>query len=126
MKQVIQKVKGPTSTVLSKKGKLPKLEVHVPTFDGNAVHWRLFREQFQAHVSVILDAPNLKEGSGRELRHLHDTVNQHLHTLKSMDYEPSGHRIKMPHLSHTTVYSCSMMLDAGSTETEFYRSQKMR
>lgn len=44
----------------------------------------------QAHVRKILEVPALKEGSGRELRHLHDTVLQHLRALKAMGYEPSG------------------------------------
>ena len=44
----------------------------------------------QAHVRVIVDSPSLKDGSGKELRHLHDTVNQHLHALKAMDCEPPG------------------------------------
>ena len=44
----------------------------------------------QTHVSRILNAPSLKEGSGRELRHLHDTIQQHLRALKAMDYEPFG------------------------------------
>ncbi len=44
----------------------------------------------QAHVRAILDAPALKEGGGKELRRLHDTANQHLRALKSMDYEPPG------------------------------------
>ena len=44
----------------------------------------------QTHVSRILNAPSLKEGSGKELRNLHDTVQQHLRALKAMDYEPSG------------------------------------
>ena len=43
----------------------------------------------QTHVSRILNASSLKEGSGKELRNLHDTVQQHLRALKSMDYEPS-------------------------------------
>ena len=30
------------------------------------------------------------DGDGRELRHLHDVVNQHLQALRSMDFEPSG------------------------------------
>ena len=38
----------------------------------------------------ILDVPALKEGSGKELRCLHDTVSQHLRALKAMNYEPSG------------------------------------
>ncbi len=44
----------------------------------------------QAHVWKILEVSSLKEGSGRELRYLHDVVQQHLHALKSMYYEPSG------------------------------------
>ena len=44
----------------------------------------------QTHVKMILDATPLKDGTGKELRRLHDTVQQHLRSLKSMDYEPSG------------------------------------
>ena len=44
----------------------------------------------QTHVDRILNAPSLKEGNGRELRYLHDTVQQHLRALKAMGYEPSG------------------------------------
>ena len=44
----------------------------------------------QTHVKMILDAPSLKDGNGRELRRLHDTVQQHLRALKAMHYEPSG------------------------------------
>ena len=44
----------------------------------------------QTHVHMVLKAPSLKEGSGKELRHLHDIVQQHLQALKAMDYEPSG------------------------------------
>lgn len=44
----------------------------------------------QAHVRKILEIPNLKDGSGRELRRLHDTALQHLRALKSMGHEPSG------------------------------------
>ena len=44
----------------------------------------------QTHVSRILNVPSLKEGTGKELHHLHDTVQQHLRALKAMDYEPSG------------------------------------
>ena len=39
---------------------------------------------------MILDAPALKEGTGHEIRQLHDTIQQHLRALKTMDYEPSG------------------------------------
>ena len=44
----------------------------------------------QAHVRAILDAPPLKDGTGRELRRLHDTVTQHLRALRGMDCEPLG------------------------------------
>ena len=44
----------------------------------------------QMHVRMILEAAPLKEGGGRELRRLHDTVQQHLRALKAMVYEPYG------------------------------------
>ena len=44
----------------------------------------------QTHVKCILDSPPLKEGSGRELRRLHDTVQQHIRALKALGHEPSG------------------------------------
>ena len=44
----------------------------------------------QAHVKMIIDTQPLKEGSGRELRRLHDVAQQHLRALKSMDCDPSG------------------------------------
>ena len=44
----------------------------------------------QTHVNMILEPPPLREGNGKELRRLHDTVQQHLRALKAMDYEPSG------------------------------------
>ena len=43
----------------------------------------------QTHVRMILEAPPLKSGDGRELRRLHDTV-QHIRALKAMDCEPSS------------------------------------
>ena len=39
---------------------------------------------------MIFEAPSLKEGTGKELGRLCDTVQQHLRALKAMDYEPSG------------------------------------
>ena len=44
----------------------------------------------KTHVRMILDTPHLREGTGKELRRLHDTVQQHLRALKAMDYEPPG------------------------------------
>lgn len=40
-------------------------------------------------MKVIVDAPCIKEGSGRELHHLHDEVQQHLRALRSIGHEPS-------------------------------------
>lgn len=44
----------------------------------------------QTHVRMILEAPGLKDGSERELRHLHDVALQHFRALKAMGHEPSG------------------------------------
>ena len=44
----------------------------------------------KGHVKMILEAPSLKEGNGKELRALHDAEQQHVRALKSMGYEPSG------------------------------------
>lgn len=57
----------------------------------------------QAHVRKILETPCLKEGGGKELRHLHDTVQQHLRALKAMGHEPSG------------PFITSALLDPGTT-----------
>ena len=42
----------------------------------------------QTHVRAIIDAPSLKDGNGRELRRLNNTVNQHMRAIKAMDYSP--------------------------------------
>ena len=44
----------------------------------------------QTHVRRISEFPALRDGSGKELRRLHDTVLQHLRALKSIGHEPSG------------------------------------
>ena len=44
----------------------------------------------QTHVRMISEAPALKDGTGKELRRLHDTVQQHLRALKAMGHEPPG------------------------------------
>ena len=36
----------------------------------------------RTHVQLIVDAPPLKEESGKELRRLHDTIQQHVRALK--------------------------------------------
>lgn len=44
----------------------------------------------QTHVRLILESPGLKDGTGEELRRLHDTIQQHLRALKSLGHEPPG------------------------------------
>ena len=44
----------------------------------------------QTHVKKIVEIAPLKEGSGKELRYLHDTAQQHLRALKTIGQEPSG------------------------------------
>ena len=39
---------------------------------------------------MIMDAPALKDGNGKEMHRLHDTVQQHLCALKALGNEPSG------------------------------------
>ena len=42
---------------------------------------------------MILEVLPFRDGNGKELRRLHDVVQQHLRALKAMEYEPSGHFI---------------------------------
>ena len=42
----------------------------------------------RAHVRTIMDTPPLRDGTGKELRRLHDMLQQHLRALKTMKYEP--------------------------------------
>ncbi len=44
----------------------------------------------QAHVRKVCETPSLRDGSGKEIRRLHDSVQQHLRALKAMGEEPSG------------------------------------
>ena len=44
----------------------------------------------RTHVQMILDAPALKEGSGKKLRRLHDTMQQHVRALKTLGYDLLG------------------------------------
>ena len=63
---------------------------------------------------MILDAPVLKEGTGREIRRLHDTIQQHLRALKAMHCEPSGPFI---------TFILELKLDA-STSFEWQKSSQ--
>ena len=42
------------------------------------------------HVQLILNTPPIKEGSGKELRCLHDVVQQHLRALKTLGCDLPG------------------------------------
>ncbi len=42
----------------------------------------------QSHVRAILEAPALKDGGGREIRRLHDTVQQHYGRSKQCPVHP--------------------------------------
>ena len=44
----------------------------------------------QTHVRKIIETPSLKDGSGKELRRFHDTMQQHIRALKAMGHEPPG------------------------------------
>ena len=44
----------------------------------------------QTHVKKIMEATALKDSSGRELRRLHETVQQHIQALKAMGHDPPG------------------------------------
>ena len=44
----------------------------------------------RTHVQLIVDAPSMKEGSGKELRALHDTVQQHVRALKTLGCDLPG------------------------------------
>ena len=47
------------------------------------------RQIHQMHVRRIVEAPSLKEGTGKEIHALHDLVVQHLRALKSFGHKPS-------------------------------------
>jgi len=44
----------------------------------------------QAHVKEIIEVPNLRDNSAKEIRRLHDVLQQHLRALKAMRTEPSS------------------------------------
>lgn len=47
------------------------------------------RQIYQTHVRWVVEAPSLRDRSGKEIRALHDLVIQHLRALKSLGHEPS-------------------------------------
>lgn len=51
----------------------------------------------QTHVRMIIEAPSLKYGSGKELRRLHDTIQQRMGALKALGHESSPALITSMH-----------------------------
>ena len=76
----------------------------------------------QAHVKKIVEIQPLKEGSGRELRRLHDVAQQHLRALKTMGHEPDGTFITsllQLKLDQTTLFEWQRH-DQKSTDVSHY------
>ena len=69
----------------------------------------------QTHVHKIADIPTLKHGSGKELRHLYDTAQQHVRALKSMGYEPSGASILEIKLDSGTMFEWQKHSSSSAT-----------
>ena len=79
---------GPDSAVIE--GHFHSGEHYTEAIECLLVRYDRLRLIHQAHANKILEAPILKEGSGKKiLRHSHDTVQQHLRALKSMGYDSS-------------------------------------
>ena len=62
----------------------------------------------------------MKEGSSRELRRLHDIVQQHLRALKAMAYEPSGTSVIELKLDVNTMFEWQRHTQ-DSTEVPHYQ-----
>ncbi len=56
----------------------------------------------QTHVKSIVEAPPLKDGTGKEIR-THDLVIQHLRALKALSHDPSPAFITNETRSHNDV-----------------------
>ena len=64
---------------------------------GESLRWshHLFENSIQLTSldipgSCPCDIPSYKDGSGKKLRRLHDTAQQHLRALKALGHDPSG------------------------------------
>ena len=76
----------------------------------------------QSHVKKIIDIPPIKNGNGKELRHLHDVAQQHLRALKSMGFQPSGPfvtSILELKLDHVTMFEWQRH-SSGSVDVPHY------
>ena len=72
----------------------------------------------QTRIRTIIEATALSDGTGKELRRLHDVVQQHLRALKAMEYEPSGPEVTPPlhELSPTVAFREGMHISASMQE----------
>ena len=68
-------------------GLSPSGEYYVEAIEFVQAHYNRPHLIHLTHVRMILEAPPLVVGNGKELRRLHDTVQQHLRALKVMDCE---------------------------------------
>ena len=74
----------------------------------------------QTHVQKILEAPCLRDGTGKELRRLYDTVQQHLRALTAIDCEPSVTSVIELKLDQNTMFEWQKA-SQSFTEVPHYR-----
>ena len=77
------------------------------------------------HVQTIKDTPHLKDGSSKELCHLHDTLQRRLRALKTMKSEPDPSFITSIiglKLDETTLFECQKHSQEKVDEIPHYLS----
>ena len=77
----------------------------------------------QTHVKMIIDSPSVREGTGKELRKLHDVTQQHVRALRALGQEPSPAFITSVielKLDTTTMFEWQRHTQ-GQTEVPHYR-----
>ena len=77
---------------------------------------------YRAHTHAILDAPSLKDGNSKELRHLHDVAKQHLCALKVMKYDTFALLVTSMlelKLDHTTMFEWQWHMQSSNTVPDF-------
>ena len=79
---------GPAKRIIE--GLSQSAETYTEAIDGLQKRYDRPHLIHQAHVRAITEVPSLSDGSGKELRRLHNVANQNLRALKTSGYEPSG------------------------------------
>ena len=77
----------------------------------------------QTHVKMIIDSPSVRDGTGKELRRLHDVTQQHVRALRALGQEPSPAFITSIielKLDTTTMFEWQRHTQ-GQTEVPHYR-----